>query len=87
MRLDSQSFFQALLEHALESHNLLDVSKEGIDLGRREKCFLFQWFQIVLQQVVQMLADTKRNQLDFVVVVVGSTRNYLDISPFRLHQL
>lgn len=49
MGLNGQSFFQTLLEHSLESDNLLDISKEGVDLGRRKERFLLERLQVILQ--------------------------------------
>ncbi len=49
MWLNSQSFFQTLLEHSLESDNLLDISKEGVDLGRGKERFLLEGLQVILQ--------------------------------------
>ena len=86
--LDSKSFFQTLLEQALESHNLLDIAKEGVDLGRRQERFLLQRLQVVLQQVVQMLQPKQKqrhHQIGWARKRI--TKTHLDISPFRLYQL
>jgi len=55
LRLQVQGLLQILQELSLECDDLVDVAKQGVDLGIREECLAFHGLQIVLQQIVQVL--------------------------------
>jgi hypothetical protein len=54
-----ERLLQVLQELPLERDDLLDVAEQRVDLGVRQKRLLLQRFQIVLQQVVQVLAQSR----------------------------
>lgn len=55
VRFKSHGLFQTLQEEPLERHDFLDVAEQGVDFGSRQERLLLQRFQIVFQQVVQVL--------------------------------
>ena len=61
--LDGHSVLEAALEQALERVDLVDVAEQGVDLRRREERLLLQRFQVILQQVAQML-NKRRSRLE-----------------------